>query len=199
MSPAAKGFDSRDVEYPFPFHNPIDGRYYMYYLGNQQMPRSKQTGLLVSEGDLGSWTRIGSGPVVARAGSHEESGCSHPSVTVDGDTIHMVYTGEQPAPPERKEILYNVPTICHATAPISDPAHVTKNPVNPVFSGSGQGWDRYGVREAEILKGPGYFDIFYGGYDGTEWTIGHVRTRDFIKFEPNPHNPIFRPSSNPQA
>ena len=111
----------------------------------------------------------------------------------------MVYTGERLAPPERKEILYNVPTICHATAPISDPAHVTKNPVNPVFSGSGQGWDRYGVREAEILKGPGYFDIFYGGYDGTEWTIGHVRTRDFIKFEPNPHNPIFRPSSNTQA
>ena len=104
--------------------------------------------------------------------------------------------GRAAGSPERKEILYNVPTICHATAPISDPAHVTKNPVNPVFSGSGQGWDRYGVREAEILKGPGYFDIFYGGYDGTEWTIGHVRTRDFIKFEPNPHNPIFRPSSN---
>ena len=67
------------------------------------------------------------------------------------------------------------------------------------FSGSGQGWDRYGVREAEILKIPGYFDIFHGGYDGTEWTIGHVRTRDFIKFEPNPHNPISRPSSNPQV
>ena len=94
----------------------------------------------------------------------------------------MVYTGERLAPPERKEILYNVPTICHATAPISDPAHVTKNPFNPVFSGSGQSWDRYGVREAEILKGPGYCDIFYGRYDGTEWTIGHVRTRDFIKF-----------------
>ena len=26
-----------------------------------------------------------------------------------------------------------------------------------------------------------------------------MRTRDFVKFEPNPHNPIFRPSSNPQA
>ena len=67
----------------------------------------------------------------ARTRDHEESGCSHPSIAVDDDTIHMVYTGERPAPPERREILYNVPTICHATAPVSDPAHVTKNPANP--------------------------------------------------------------------
>ena len=199
VGPAKGGFDSRDVEYPFPFYNPADGRYYMYYLGNQTMPRCKQTGLLVSDGDLGSWERMGSEPVVSRTGDHEESGCSHPSIAVDDDTIHMVYTGERPAPPERREILYNVPTICHATAPVSDPAHVTKNPANPVFCGSGQAWDRYGVREAEVLKGPGYFDLFYGGYDGAVWTIGHVRTRDFIEFEPNPHNPIFTPSSDPQA
>ena len=46
VSPAVEGFDSRDVEYPFPFHNPIDGRYHMLSV-YQQMPRSKQTGLLV--------------------------------------------------------------------------------------------------------------------------------------------------------
>jgi len=199
LEPSAAGFDSRDVEYPFPFHNPADGRCYMYYLGQQQQPRCKQTGLLVSDGDLGSWTRVCAEPVVARGGAHEESGCSHPSVVVDGEVIHMVYTGERPAPPERRQILYNVPTICHATAPVSDPARVTKNPANPVLTGSGQAWDRYGVREAEILRGPGYFDLFYGGYDGAVWAIGHVRTRDFSTFEPNPHNPIFTPAADPQA
>ena len=130
LEPSAAGFDSRDVEYPFPFHNPADGRCYMYYLGQQEEPRCKQTGLLVSDGDLGSWTRVCAEPVVVRGGAHEESGCSHPSVAVDGKAIHMVYTGERPAPPERRQILYNVPTICHATAPVSDPARVTKNPAN---------------------------------------------------------------------
>ena len=55
------------------------------------------------------------------------------------------------------------------------------------------------MREAEILKGPSYFHLFYGGYDGKVWTIGHVRTRDFDTFEPNPHNPIFTPATNADA
>ena len=37
------------------------------------------------------------------------------------------------------------------------------------------------------------------GYDGRRWSIGHVRTRDFRTFEPNPHNPIFTPSTDPDA
>ena len=201
LRPSADGFDNHGVEYPFPFWNPADQRYYAYYLGTQgkDKPRRKQTGLLVSDGDFGAWTRIGNEPVVAIGGAHEQHGSSHPSVAVSGDVIHMVYTGESPAPPERRDILYNVPTICHATAPTSDPAQVTKNPANPVFCGSGQAWDRYGVREAEILKGPNYFHLFYGGYDGKVWTIGHVRTRDFRTFEPNPHNPIFTPATDADA
>ena len=76
---------------------------------------------------------------------------------------------------------------------------MTKDPANPVFTGSGEQWDRRGVREAEILRGPSYYDIFYGGADGKTWRIGHVRTRDFRTFEPNPHNPIFTPSHDPDA
>ena len=200
LEPSAAGFDDLAVEYPFPFYNPADQRYYAYYLGNsREKPRRKQTGLLLCDGDLGAWRRAGPGPVVGAGGFHEESGSSHPSVAVDGDTIHMVYTGERPAPPERREILYNVPTICHATAPTRDPSQVTKDLANPVFTGSGQAWDRWGVREAEILKGPVYFHIFYGGYDGKAWSVGHVRTRDFRTFEPNPHNPVLTPSKDPQA
>ncbi len=200
LTASPTGFDSHDVEYPFPFLNPADGRYYMYYLGKgPERPARKQTGLLVGDGDLGQWTRHGDEPVVAIEGAHEEHGCSHPSVIVDGDIIHMVYTGEAPAPPERREILYNVPTICHATAPTGDPARVTKDPANPVFSGSGQAWDSEGIREAEIFKDAHFFHLFYGGYDGETWAIGHVRTRDFRTFEPNPYNPIFTPASDAEA
>jgi len=194
-------FENRGVEYPFPFLNPVDGRYYMYYLASQggDLPLRKQTGLLVAGDDLGTWTRVCDDPVVSVGPAHEEHGSSHPSVVLVDDVIHMVYTGEAPAPPERRKILYNIPTICHATAPASDPGRVAKDPGNPVFSGSGEDWDRCGVREAEILKGPVYFHVFYGGYDGRAWAIGHVRTRDFRTFEPNPGNPIFTPSPDRAA
>lgn len=188
LRPSQEGFDDFATEYPFPFRNPVDRRFYVYYLGRQKrIP--KQTGLLVGDGDFGKWTRVRRTPVIAADTAHERAGSSHPSVAVVGDTIHIVYTGEWAGPP----------TICHATAPTNDPAAVTKDPANPVFKGTGQEWDSRGVREAEIFKGPQYFHILYGGSDGKVWRIGHVRTRDFRTFEPNPHNPVFTPSSDPDA
>ena len=46
LLPSANGFDNHGVEYPFPFWNPADQRYYAYYLGTQGKgkPRRKQTG-----------------------------------------------------------------------------------------------------------------------------------------------------------
>lgn len=184
-----EAFDDHTVEYPFPFVNPADQRYYMYYLGKRrQIP--KQTGLLVSpDGDFGTWIRVSKTPVIPAETAFEERGSSHPSVAIDGDTIHIIYTGESDGPD----------VLCHATAPITDPARVTKDPANPIFTGSGDSWDSRGVREAEIMKGPEYFHIFYGGTDGATRAIGHVRTKDFRTFEPNPANPVFCPSRDPDA
>jgi hypothetical protein len=112
---------------------------------------------------------------------------------VVGDRIHITYTGK--ATRSYVEGL----TMCHATAPAGNPAAVTKNPANPVFTGSGQAWDRRAVREIELLLGPRYIHVFYGGFDGEVWRIGHARTRDFATFEPNPYNPIFVPSEDPDA
>ena len=188
LLPSKEGFDDYTTEYPFPFRNPVDGRFYVYYLGRRKRV-PKQTGLLVGDGDFGKWTRVRRTPVLAADTRHEELGSSHPSVAVVGDTIHIVYTGQSAGPP----------TICHATAPTRDPANVTKDPANPIFKGTGQTWDSNGVREAEIYKGPQYYHILYGGREGDLWRIGHVRTRDFRKFEPNPHNPIFTPSPDSGA
>ena len=188
LRPSQKGFDDYTTEYPFPFWNPADRRFYVYYLGRQKRV-PKQTGLLVGDGDFGKWTRVRPTPVIAADTEHERHGSSHPSVVVVGDTIHIIYTGEWAGPP----------TICHATAPTGDPAAVTKDPANPIFKGTGREWDRHGVREAEIFRGPRYFHILYGGSDGEVWRIGHVRTRDFRTFEPNPENPVLTPSSDPDA
>ena len=185
LLPSHTGFDHYTVEYPFPFHNPADGRHYAYYLGRRrQVP--KQTGLLVSDGDFGRWTRVTAEPVITADAPHERDGSSHPSVVVHDALIHIVYTGESEGPP----------VMCHATALVDDPATITKNPANPVFRGSGQDWDNRGVREAELFRGAEFFHILYGGFDGHVWRIGHVRTRDFRTFEPNPANPVFVPSTD---
>jgi len=190
--PSEKGFDDVAVEYPFPFLNPADGKYYMYYRGRGKTS-PEQTGLLVSDGDMGRWTRVSPDAVIRADMKHELDGSTHPSVAIDGDTIHIVYTGKA------TRSYHDGLTMCHATAPTSDPAAVTKDPANPVFKGSGQAWDRRAVRETELFKGPRYFHVFYGGFDGKVWRIGHVRTRDFRTFEPNPHNPIFSPSPDRDA
>jgi len=190
--PSENGFDDMAVEYPFPFHNPFDDRYYMYYRGKGK-GSPEQTGLLVSDGDMGAWTRVTSGPVIAADTDHERDGSTHPSVVVDGETIHILYTCK--ATPSYHDGL----TMCHATAPTRDPSAVTKNPENPVFTGSGAGWDHRAVRETELFRGPEYFHVLYGGFDGETWRIGHVRTRDFRTFEANPHNPVFTPSEDPEA
>ena len=188
LLPSKEGFDDYATEYPFPFRNPADGRFYVYYLGRRRRV-PKQTGLLVGDGDFGAWTRVRRTPVIAADAPHEKRGSSHPSVAVVGKTIHILYTGEHAGPPN----------LCHATASTADPAAVTKDPANPVFTGSGRPWDADGVREAEIFRGPRYFHILYGGRQGGIWRIGHVRTRDFRTFEPNPANPIFLPSRDPDA
>ncbi|NKB71633.1 MAG: hypothetical protein GKR89_31550 [Candidatus Latescibacteria bacterium] len=188
LLPSQEGFDDFTVEYPFPFFNPADNKLYAYYLGRRQKV-PKQTGLLIGEEDFGQWTRVRPTPVIAATMPHERKGSSHPSVAILEDTIHIVYTGESDEPP----------VLCHATASTADPATVTKDPANPVFKGSGQAWDSQGVREAEILRDPEYFHLFYGGTDGQTWRIGHVRTRDFRTFEANPHNPILSPSPDREA
>ncbi len=192
LEPSVDGFDSTAVEYPFPFLNPADGKFYMYYRGKGKTT-PEQTGLLVSNGDLGEWRRVQRTPVIPADTEHERYGSTHPSVAVVGNTIHIVYTGKA------TRSFADGLTMCHATAPTENPASVTKNTTNPVFRGSGQAWDRQAVRETELFKEPHYFHILYGGYDGKVWRIGHVRTRDFRTFEPNPYNPVFTPSEDPDA
>ena len=128
-------------------------------------------------------------PVIAADAPHERDGSSHPSVAVHDNLIHIVYTGESDGPP----------VICHATAPVGDPAAVTKDSANPVFRGTGRSWDSQGVREAELFREGKFFHILYGGCDGQVWRIGHVRTRDFRMFEPNPANPVFESSADRKA
>ena len=192
VTPSDNGFDDTGVEYPFPFLNPADDTYYMYYRG-QGRGQPEQTGLLVCEGDMGVWRRVQDAPVIPAEHVYELDGSTHPSVAIEGRTIHIVYTGKATAS------YHDGLTMCHATAPISNPADVTKDPSNPVFPGTSEGWDDRAVRETEILKGPRYFHILYGGFDGEAWRIGHVRTRDFRTFESNPYNPIFTPSEDPDA
>ena len=91
LLPSSEGFDDYTTEYPFPFYNPADRRYYVYYLGRRLKP-PKQTGLLVGDGDFGMWTRVCHAPVIAANTEHERLGSSHPSVAVSRrDHTHHLY------------------------------------------------------------------------------------------------------------
>ena len=81
VEPSAEGFDNAAVEYPFPFLNPADGKFYMYYRGKGETT-PEQTGLLVSDGDLGEWRRVCETPVIPADTDHERDGSTHPSVAV---------------------------------------------------------------------------------------------------------------------
>ncbi len=196
LSPPETGMDSKSIEYPCPFYNPMDSLYYMYYLVKSKegpQPTPKQTGLLLSnDGDMGDWKRVLDEPVIKSEFKHEKIVAGHTSVTIVGDTIHIIYTS--------MESWEKGPSLCHATAPLSDPSKVTKDPNNPVFNGSGEEWDAYGAREAEILAGPEYFHVFYGGRNKEQvYQVGHIRTKNFINFEANPYNPIFRVAEDSAA
>ncbi len=189
------GFDNYGVEYPFPFHNPINGKNYIYYLGQRKKkPRIKQTGLLLSDPNWSCFRRISDEPVLGISEQYELHGSSHPSAVVVDGLIHILYTAEAPRYFNTLGSLYNIPTICYATASANNVEKIEKSETNPVFIGSGAKWDERGVREAELLYDGTFFHVFYGGYDGKTWSIGHVRTTDFCSFEPNPNNPIFVPA-----
>ncbi|MFC2098756.1 hypothetical protein ACFLTA_00940 [Bacteroidota bacterium] len=194
LTPPAEGMDSKSMEYPNPFYNPKDQKFYMYYLVKEKQKGKpqitpKQTGLLVSDGDLGNWKKVLPHPVIYSEFEHEKIVAGHTSTAIVGDTIHIIYTSL---------ISYSHnPAICHATSTLDNPEIVIKNPNNPIFKGSGEDWDAYGVREAEILKGPEYFHIFYGGRNKERvFQVGHVRTKNFKTFEANPYNPIFKVSAD---
>jgi predicted GH43/DUF377 family glycosyl hydrolase len=170
--PSENGFDDEAVEYPFPFVNPADEKFYMYYRGKGK-GTPEQTGLLVCEGDMGRWRRVRPTPVIPADTDHERDGSTHPSVVVVGETIHIVYTGK--ATRSYTDGL----TMCHATAPTSDPAAVTKNPANPVFTPSNDpnAWDCDGVLTPQVIEVGDTYYMIYAGKKGNEWQTGLAKTR----------------------
>ena len=179
------GLTTSRSEYPFPFLNPADDRFYVYYLGRVRFLPSRR-GYWSATVDFGAWTRVRQTPVIAADTAYEIKGSSHPSVAVVGDTIHIIYTGA----------IARAGRLS-ATRPRRPPTRMSaRTRPFPYSAGSGLAWDSCGVREAEIFRGPRYFHILYGGraHGRRGWQIGHVRTRDFRSFEANPHNPIFTPS-----
>lgn len=171
LEPSVEGFDNAAVEYPFPFLNPADNMYYMYYRGKGQTT-PEQTGLLVSDGDMGKWERVSSTPVIPADTEHERHGSTHPSVAIEGDTIHIVYTGKA------TQSFGKGLTMCHATAPTRNPGKdfstFEPNPYNPVFSPSEnpKSFDCDGVLTGQVLEIGDTYVMLYAGKKGKEWQTG---------------------------
>jgi len=108
LTPSRQGFDDQAVEYPFPFKNRADGKFYVYYRGKGRSS-PEQTGLLVSDGDFGKWTRVRTkdfrsfeanphNPVFTPSedkGAWDSDGVLTPNVIEIGGTYYMVYAGKK--------------------------------------------------------------------------------------------------------
>ena len=155
MLPSKKGFDDFTIEYPFPFWNPADRRFYVYYLGRRERP-PKQTGLLVGDGDFGQWTRVCQTPVIAADTEHERYGSSHPSVVVVDDTIHIIYTRDR----VDKQSCYH-----------------HEGSAKPIFKGTGQAWDCDGILTPQVIEIDNIYYMVYAGKRGNEWQTGLAKAR----------------------
>ena len=150
-----------------PFLNPADGKFYMYYRGKGKTT-PEQTGLLVSDGDLGEWRRVRDIPVISADTKHERHGASHPSVAIEGDTIHIVYTGKA-----THVVRGGIDDVSRDRTNERSCIGHKKIPPIPFLAVVGKRGTAEPFVETELFKGPEYFHILYGGFDGDVWRIGH--------------------------
>jgi predicted GH43/DUF377 family glycosyl hydrolase len=79
--------------------------------------------------------------------------------------------------------------IGYATSP--NGLNWTKHSTNPVLDiGLGNAWDYHGVGHPSVIKDGDTYKMWYEGYDGWYWRIGHASSPDGINWTRHPENPV---------
>lgn len=93
----------------------------------------------------------------------------HPTVIVDGDTLHLFYTGyDDPRNLSRR-------CLGHATARIGD--HPFRRDARPILTVPGGG------EMGRVFRHAGYFHLLYRHFDGGQWH--HYTSRDLSHWRPS--------------
>jgi predicted GH43/DUF377 family glycosyl hydrolase len=112
------------------------------------------------------WTKFAKNPVLGRSGSSSWDGVhvQSPAVHVEDGKYCMWYTGVSTGGNSR---------VGHASSP--DGANWTKYVSNPVLHlGPAGSWDDVNVYGPTVLYDGITYEMWFGGYDGSNWRIGHA-------------------------
>jgi predicted GH43/DUF377 family glycosyl hydrolase len=162
-----------------------DGRWYMWYTGQNRAEGRGALGLATSADGL-RWERVGSGPVLEPAGGWEKGSVMCPHVLHENGRFRMWYSGGE---------MYEPDALGYAES--ADGIHWQRKSADPVLRAA-NGWEADRVTAACIVPYQGAYLAFYVGFaNGFEdAAIGLARSTDGISgWERYPQNPIIRPGS----
>jgi uncharacterized repeat protein (TIGR01451 family) len=155
-----------------------EGSYKMWYTGDDGSNPSR-IGLATSTNGI-TWTKSLSNPVLSPSQTWETNGVSGASVISDSGLYKMWYTGFDSS---------WVARIGYATSP--DGINWTKYGSNPVLSvGASGSWEDEDVSEPTVIKEGSTYHMWYTGYDGATYRIGHATSGDGINWTRDPANPV---------
>lgn len=177
----ANAWERDDVNRPHVLE--VDGRWYMWYTGQNRERQSGAIGLATSADGL-RWERAGAGPVLEPAGGWEKSSLMCPHVLHEQGRFRMWYSGGEKYEPD---------AIGYAES--DDGIHWRREPTNPVLRPQG-GWESDRATAACIVPHDGAYLAFYVGFaEGFEDSrIGLARSVDGVRdWERYAGNPIISP------
>jgi uncharacterized repeat protein (TIGR01451 family) len=156
----------------------VGSTYMMWYAGDDGTNPTR-IGLATSPNGI-DWTRELTNPILSPTSAWEEMGVSRPSVLLDGSVYKMWYTGVNNAGTIR---------IGYATSP--DGINWQKYGGNAVLGeGAADSWDDEDVSSPTVIKVGNTYHMWYGGYDGSTYRIGHAISSNGIKWDKDPSNPV---------
>ena len=129
------------------------------------------------------WTKYAYNPVLDRgaSGSWEDGGNYGPGVLFDGTEYRMWYSGQDGSRGHQR--------IGYASSP--DGIVWTKYLGNPVLNiGPSGSWDDKYMGGPSILFNGVEYEMFYGGYDGSNYRIGYASSPDGIVWTKYAGNPV---------
>ncbi|NIM94739.1 MAG: DUF11 domain-containing protein [Anaerolineales bacterium] len=150
----------------------------LWYIG-ADASWTRQIGLAISpDGEI--WTKEGSNPVLSPTEPWEGTALGGPSVIFDGGLFKMWYMAFDSS---------GVGRIGYATSP--DGITWTKYGGNPVLdTGTTGSWESDDVTTPTVIKEGSTYHMWYGGYDGGAFRIGHATSSDGINWTKDGSNPV---------
>jgi hypothetical protein len=164
----------------FLWDNAIEKWIAYYHGGGNDQPRLIRRA--TADSLTGTWTRESTNPVLDQGGvgAWDEEGVADAKVMKIANVYHMFYASDTGSGI----------SIGHATS--SDGIDWTKDPANPVFEGSGSGWDSWDAQSPGVLRDGSLFHMWYVGdpNDNANEALGYAYSADGVTWVRGPNNPV---------